>query len=300
MTARRLHIGMSAALLLAVLSGNAAPVDDPLLRPIQPDYARRFLAPQAPVRVYGNSYLVGFGGVTVGLIRTKAGLILIDGAMPQAVRAVEANIRTLGFTPGDVKLILSTEPHYDHAGGLAALQRDTGATVVAGTLAAPVLTTGIGRKDDPQAPMTPFPGVPKVRSVKNGTRITLGEVTVTAVATPGHTPGSTSWAWQSCEGKRCVPMLFAASLNPASSDGYRFSAPANRAVVASYRQSFARVRALPCGILITAHPEQSGGDAKYARLVERRDPNPYLDPAACGAYADRFAGVLDERLRAGK
>ncbi|CAN5123858.1 CAU/MBL1b family subclass B3 metallo-beta-lactamase [soil metagenome] len=295
MMAWRLGMGMSLALLL----GNA-PTDDPLLRPIQPQYAARFLKPQPPLHVHGNSYLVGFAGVTVGLIRTRAGLILIDGALPQGVREVEANIRKLGFSPGDVKLILSTEPHYDHAGGLAALARDTGATVVAGALAAPVLRSGIGRADDPQAPMTPFPGVAKVRALSDGGRIRLGEVTITAIATHGHTPGSMSWTWQSCENKVCVPVVFAASLNPASSDDYHFSAPANRAVVASFRQSFARMHRQPCGILITAHPEQSGGDVKYARLAERREPNPYLDRKACRGYADKFATVLEGRLREGK
>lgn len=295
MTAWRFSIGMSLVMIL----GNA-PKDDPLLRPIQPIYATRFLKPQPPIHVHGNSYLVGFGGVTVALIKTRAGLILIDGALPQGVREIEANIRRLGFTPGDVKLILSTEPHYDHAGGLAALVRDTGATVVAGAAAAPILRSGIGRADDPQAPMTSFPGVAKVRAVGHGARIRLGEATITAIATPGHTPGSTSWTWQSCEGTACVPVVFAASLNPAASDGYRFSAPANRGVVTSFRQSFVRLRTQPCGILITAHPEQSGGDAKYARRADRDAPNPYLDPGACRAYADNFAAVLDGKLRTGK
>lgn len=75
-------------------------------------------------------------------IKTNAGLILIDGAVPQAVRDVEANIRALGFSIRDVKLILSTEPHFDHAGGLAALARDSGATVVASAPATTVLRTG--------------------------------------------------------------------------------------------------------------------------------------------------------------
>ncbi|MFZ8510109.1 MBL fold metallo-hydrolase, partial [Staphylococcus aureus] len=82
-------------------------------------------------RIYGNTYLVGFRKMNVALIDTGAGLILIDAALPQSVAAVEANIRTLGFKLRDVKFILSTEPHYDHAGGLAALARDSGATIIA-------------------------------------------------------------------------------------------------------------------------------------------------------------------------
>ncbi|MEO9132660.1 MAG: MBL fold metallo-hydrolase, partial [Sphingomonas sp.] len=65
----------------------------------------RWLTPQAPARIYGNSYLVGFGGLNVALIRTDAGLILIDGAVPQAVSSIENNIRRLGFRVQDIKLI---------------------------------------------------------------------------------------------------------------------------------------------------------------------------------------------------
>src|ERR1700761_8661112 len=135
-------IGMSLAAALAGSAATSQASDDPLLRPIAPDYAARWLTPQAPVRVYGNAWLVGFGGLSVGLIKTDAGLILIDGALPQSVGAVEANIRTLGFDPKQIRYILSTEPHYDHASGIAALARDSGATVIASVPAAKVLRQG--------------------------------------------------------------------------------------------------------------------------------------------------------------
>ena len=115
---------------------------DPLLRPIAPDHARQWLTPQAPARLYGGTYLVGFGGLSVALIDTVDGLILIDGALPQAEPAILAKIRKLGFDPRRIRYILSTEPHFDHAGGLAALARDTGATVVASVRGAEGLRSG--------------------------------------------------------------------------------------------------------------------------------------------------------------
>lgn len=198
--------------------------DDPFTRPIAPKAAAKWLGPQAPIRVFGNSYLVGFQGMNVALIDTGKGLILIDGALPQSVRDVEANLARLGYPIQDVKLILSTEPHFDHAGGLAALARDSGATVLAGSWAAAALKRGMSSPDDPQfAWLPPFPAVSWVRAVQDGEAIRLGSVTVTARATPGHTPGSMSWSWRSCEGRRCRAMVFASSLNPIAADGYRFS-----------------------------------------------------------------------------
>lgn len=269
--------------------------DDPLTRPIAPEAAAKWIGPQAPIRVYGNSYLVGFQGMNVALIDTGKGLILIDGAVPQSVRDVEAHIQQLGYRIRDVKLILSTEPHFDHAGGLAALARDSGATVLASPWSAVSLRQGMSTADDPQvAWLTPFPAVSRVRAVKDGAAIRLGSVTVTARATPGHTPGSMSWTWRSCEGRACKTMVFAASLNPIAADGYRFLK--HPEVIASFRASQARLRSMPCDILFSAHPDNSGGPEKYARFVQGARPNPYVDPGACRAYAARSARALAERL----
>lgn len=288
---------IAAALPLTMLFAAASAADDPLLRPIAPDYAKQWLAEQAPVKVYGNTYLVGFGGMNVALIKTSTGLILLDAALPQAVPGIEENITKLGFRLKDVELILSTEPHYDHAGGLAALARDTGGLVVASKPAGKVLREGRNGADDPQmADLLPFPPVKRLRMVRDGEKIRLGDVVVTAVATPGHTAGSMSWTWKSCEGGRCLDMVFGGSLNPAAAEGYRFSSPANAAVVTAFRYSFARMRELPCDLLLTAHPTHSAGADKFARLQAHPSPNPYIDPGACRAYADRFARVLDERL----
>lgn len=275
--------------------------DDPLTKAIEPEAAARWLGESPPVRIYGNSYLVGFEGLTVALIRTDAGLILIDGAVPQAVPALEANIRKLGFKISDIKLILSTEPHFDHAGGLAALARDSGATVVGGTAAIEGLRTGQVTPGDPQAGWyVPFPGVSRLRAVSDGEAIRLGTSVVTARATPGHTPGSMSWTWQSCEAGKCLNMVFGSSLNPLGADGWRFSDPAHAATVASFRATFAKFRAMPCDVLLSAHPAQSAQDQRLARFRASRQPNPFIDPAACRAYADKHEAMLDRKIAEGK
>lgn len=256
--------------------------DDPLLRPIGPEFAQAWLTPKAPARLFGNTYSVGFGGLSVLLIDTGAGLILVDGALPQAVPAIEENMRKLGFALKDVKFILSTEPHYDHGGGLAALERGSGATVVASPEAAEVLATGVNGPEDPQEPwLPPFPAVTRLKTMTDGETLRLGETTVTAVATPGHTAGSMSWTWQSCEGERCLDVVFAASLNPVAPEEFRFSAPENRGIVASYGRSYERMRTLPCDLLVTAHPGPSGA---------------LIDPKACAAYAEAGARRLAQRL----
>lgn len=286
-------IGVSLSMI--ALMGAAPAQVDPLLRPIAPDYAKRWLAPEAPVRVFGNTYLVGFGGLNVALVRTREGLILIDGAVPQAVEDIEANIRALGFSVRDVKLILSTEPHYDHAGGIAALARDSGATVVASADAAQVLLQGGRDPDDPQAAwLEQYPAVTGVTVVRDGDVVRLGGVAVTAVATPGHTPGSMSWRWRSCEKAGCASVLFASSISALAAPGWRFADHPER--VQMFRDTFARLRAMPCDILLSAHPEQSGGVDKLARLRRGAKPHPFRDRKACHHYAVTHEVLLGERL----
>lgn len=275
--------GLQVQVVAAAPAGQT--VDDPLLRPIAPDTSARWLEPQAPSRLFGNTYYVGFKGLSVALIDTGDGLILVDGAVPQAVPAIRENIRALGFDLKDIKFILSTEPHFDHAGGLAALTRDTGATVVASADAAKVLEAGRSGADDPQLPwLPPFPAVKGVRTLKDGEAIRLGGTTVTALATPGHTAGSMSWTWQSCEEGRCANVVFASSLNAVAPDEFRFSAPENRPLVETYGRSFERMRTVPCDVLITAHPDFRPTDV-------------LVDSKACAAFADASARRLAERMR---
>jgi metallo-beta-lactamase class B len=294
-------LGFLTASLLVIAAGQAGAAeisDDPLTKPIAEEYAKRkWLRPIPPVRIFGNTYSVGFEGLSVTLIYTDKGLILIDAALPQSVPALENNIRSLGFKLSDIKYILSTEPHYDHAGGLAALVRDTGAQVIASKSAAEVLQSGRAGPDDPQyAELPEFPRITDVRQMRDGQTLRLGETIITAIATPGHTAGSMSWTWRSCEGESCKTVVFGSSLNPVSDDHYHFGAKANRKATNRFRVTIARMRKLPCDILITAHPAQSGGDVKFRALLTNPTPNPFVDHSACRSYADRHEQLLNERI----
>lgn len=289
-------IGLLGAVLAWAL-GSTGPTADPLTAPIAIDQAPLWTQPQAPLRIHGETYLVGFVGMNVVLIRSDAGLILIDGGLPQAVPAIEAHIRQLGLRVADIRLILSSEPHYDHAGGLAALSRDSGAPVLTSRAGAQVLRAGQSSADDPQRPVLfAFPPVDRLRVVRDGDRIRLGRVVITAHATPGHTPGSMSWSWRSCEAKRCVSIVFASSLNSRTEGAYRWSDTTHRTALARFRQTLATIRGLPCDIVLTGHPEHTGGAEKVAAL--QADPNStgFRDPAGCRKLADRYQGALDDRL----
>lgn len=251
--------------------------------------------PSAPHHIHGNTWYVGTCGISSILITSEQGHVLIDGTTEKGAASVEANIRALGFELKDVRYILSSHEHLDHASGIAQLQRDSGATVVALPSEAPSLERGQGDRGDPQFLSTPpFAPVLAVRRINAGETLSLGPLALTPHATPGHTPGSTSWTWRSCDGGSvCRAMVYADSNTPFSDDVYRYTdESANPGVIAAYRASLATVAGLPCEILMTPHPSASD-------LLERMGPHaskPLVDGDACRAYAATGTAKLDARI----
>jgi metallo-beta-lactamase class B len=189
----------------------------------------------------------------------------------------------------DIRFILMSHEHFDHVGGIARLQRLSGATVVASAPAAKVLSSGTPSKDDPQVGVVkPFPAVAVGRIVGDGDEVRLGNLMLTAMTTPGHTPGALSWRWVGCDGGVCRTIVYADSLNPISNDTYRYSD--HPAVVAAFRASIAKIAASPCEILLTPHP---GASDMPSRLAAGK---PLLDEDACRAYAASVSNKLDARL----
>ncbi|MNT16245.1 Metallo-beta-lactamase L1 precursor [compost metagenome] len=167
--------------------------------------------------------------------------------------------------------------------------------MITSPIGAAALRTGQADAHDPQAAsVRAHPPVPNARGIGDGETVRLGRTAVKAVFTPGHTPGSVSWTWKSCEGEACVDVVFASSLNAVASEPFTYRA--HPEATAALRVSIDRMEALPCDLLISAHPDNSGGDVKIAALQAGATPNPFLDPSACRAYAERARGRLQARL----
>ena len=245
--------------------------------------------PAPPVRVFGNAYHVGTCGIVALLITSPRGHILLDAATAEAAPSIAANIERLGFRLRDVRLIGGSHEHLDHVGGIAALQRRTGATVMAMPAAFNPFETGVVHARDPQSgTLPPFPGAKVGRMLRDGMTVTLGPLRLIAHATPGHAPGGTSWSWRSCERGRCVNIVYADSVSAVSAESYRFTA--HPRYVAAFRGSLAKIAGLPCGLLITPHPGASN-------LIERLEGTaPLTGPGQCRAYAQRGRAGLNQRL----
>jgi len=278
---------LSLALLCAPLFAVAATDTDP----IHCTSCEAWNRDRAPFKLYGNSYYVGVDGLSSVLIADPTGLILIDAGLPQSAQKIAANIRQLGFRVEDIRWIVNGHAHHDHAGGIAALARMSGARVAASPHGAEALRAGNAMPDDPQwtgGDGMRYPPIERVERIADGEPIKLGDIELQAVHTPGHTPGSSSWTWRSCEDGRCLDLVYADSLTAVSAKGFRF---ADRpALIADFRRSIARVAALPCDLVVSAHPDFSG-------LFRRAEEDRLVDSAGCRAYAEGATRWLDKRLQ---
>lgn len=235
--------------------------------------------PMKPFHLIDNIYYVGTAGVSSFLIFTLQGFILTDGGLPESAKQIEANIKTLGFDIKDVKIILNSHAHFDHAGGLAKLKRDSGAHLIASAADKPILERG--RIGFGPSATDPFPPVKVDRAVKDGDTVDLGGVTLTAHVTPGHTPGCTNWTMPIVSGGQEHTVIFFCSITVAGNP--LVNNKAYPAIADDYKASFARLKKIDADIFLAPHGEQFGLAKKAATLADNEKkkvanaPNPFID-----------------------
>lgn len=286
------RIALAAFAMLT--SGAAAPADRPgASKDIAAACGTRdgWSEPAPPAKIHGRTWYVGTCGITVVLVETSAGLVLIDTGPEAAAPHVLANIKALGFDPRQVKWLLMTHEHFDHVGGMAVIQKATGGKLVVSPGAASAMRSGKADPEDPQAAwLARYPMAPARvdRVLRGGGALTIGGTRFTMHANPTHTAGSASWTWRSCDDGKCLTIAYTDSVNAISSDDYLFTRHLQR--VEAARAGLRTIEALPCDLLLTPHPESSD-------LLERLSGKAALTyPRACAAYAAAGSQRLADRL----
>lgn len=234
-------------------------------------------APTPPFRIADNLYYVGTEGISVFLITTPRGHILIDGAMPGSDRTIEASIKALGFKVSDVKILLNTHAHFDHAAGLAGLKRDTGARMIASAADRKALETGtyLGFEE---VKALDFDPVKVDQVIGDGQKVSLGGMVLTAHITPGHTAGCTTWTFPvKVDGKVRQVLLYCSTSVALNRLVNKARGPQYPGIVSDYQKTFARLKTMKADIFLAPHNEQFDLDAKRARL-KAGVPNPFIDP----------------------
>ncbi len=274
--AGRLLIFFAFALCAAVMAAQDA---------FEPDWNK----PAPPHRVIGNISYVGTSELGVFVVTTPGGHILLDAAFDQSVPMIRSGMKTLGLRYENIKLLLSSQAHYDHVAGLARVKRETGARLEVMAEDAPLLEAG-GRGDFRFGDEFTFPAVKVDRLLRDGDRVELGGVTLTARHTPGHTKGATTFTTIVEDAGRKYDVVFATSLsvNPGTK---LLNNPKYPSIVKDWEKTFRVMRSLQPDVWVAGHAGFFDMAGKAARAGEQ--PNPYIDPAGYRRYVES----AEERFR---
>jgi len=243
--------------------------------------------PAEPFRIAGNFYYVGATDAAAFLITGPDGHIVLDGGYPTTAPMIIASIAKLGFSIKDVKVLLNSEPHPDHGGGLGVLQQASGAELWASEASAYTLASG-GDDPDGVLPLRALVwigvlGYPKMRvdhRFKDGDTIRLGPIALTAHITGGHTRGCTSWSFSVRDRERMLNVVSACDLGVLSLARYAEQA-------ADLERSFRTLRSLPVDIWVTCHARWWGRYRKFvASRTAKNLTDPFIDPDGYRAYID--------------
>jgi metallo-beta-lactamase class B len=284
---------MALLAVLTILSAPAVVLFSLWLKELRPATKRGGQQPAEPFRIAGNLYYVGASDIAAFLITGPEGHVLLDGGYPTTATMIMASIATLGFDIKDVKVLVNSEPLADHAGGLAALQQASGAELWASDASAGVIASG---GDDPDIilPVRTLIGIgllsyPAARvdhRFKDGDRIRVGPIALTAHITGGHTRGSTSWSFPVRDGDRVLNVVSVCA--PGALGLLRY--PGQEA---DRERSLRVLRSLPVDIWVTNHARAWGRYRKFvARATAKNPADPFIDPEGYRAHLDAAEAEL--------
>ncbi|RYY98098.1 MAG: subclass B3 metallo-beta-lactamase [Alphaproteobacteria bacterium] len=250
--------------------------------------------PTEPFHIAGNIYYVGTEGLGAYLFTGPKGHVLLDGATPQGAPVIEANIAKLGFKLSDVKILLNSHAHFDHSGGLAQLKKDTGATlaVMEGDVSAVEGGFYLGSESNKAM------GAPPVkvdRVLKDGDKVTLEGIELTANLTPGHSKGCTSWGAKTTEAGKTYDVLVFCSATVAAN---RITPPLQyEGIVEDYRATFKKVKAMKADIPLAPHPEFFDMLEKNEKAKAAKSQAAFVDPGALGELIAKLEADFEKTLK---
>ncbi len=249
--------------------------------------------PLKPFRIAGNIYYVGATNVSSYLITSPEGHILLDSGLPETVSHIQHNVTQLGFKMADIKILINSHAHFDHAGGLAELKRLTGAKLLISEGDAEQVSKG-GRGDFAWGDDYTYEPATVDRLLRDQDKVQLGGVTMVARITPGHTRGCTTWTMTVREGAKDLNVVIVGST---TIPGYKLRKNQKYPrIVEDYAYSFALLRSLKCDVFLAPHGNFFELIEKSQKLASGRR-NPFIDPASYQKFIDNTETAYRRQLK---
>ena len=252
--------------------------------------------PFQPFRLIGNIYYVGASGISSFLITTPEGHILIDTGFETTVPLIRESVAKLGFKLTDIKIILNSHAHLDHAGGHATMQKLTGAKIMMSEADAELLASGGTNDFTPYSKeMIGYPPAKADRILHDGDKVSLGGTTLTCHLTPGHTKGCTTWTMDVVEDGKTRHVLFfgSTSILPNVSLVNNAQYPG---IADDFAATYQKLKTLPCDVFLAPHAGFFDLPQKAERLKRGEKPNPFIDPGEFKTFIERSEKDFVEKL----
>ena len=252
-------------------------------------------APVQPFKIIGNIYYVGASDVTSFLITTPAGDILLDGGFDETVPQIRDNVKRLGFDLREVKILLNSHAHFDHAGGLATLKSLTGAKLCVSRADAVLIENG-GHRDYLFGDRRLFKPAKVDRLLDDGDTVELGGTVLTAHLTPGHTRGDTTWTMTVVDAGKKYDVVFVGSttINPGTKLVGNAAYPN---IAADYAKAFRVLKSLHCDVFLAAHGSFFSLTDKMKKIANGSTPNPFIDRDGYAAFISRTEKLFLDQLK---
>ncbi|PWK78527.1 metallo-beta-lactamase class B [Mucilaginibacter oryzae] len=231
--------------------------------------------PVDPFRIAGNLYYVGTADLGCYLITTKSGHILINTGLASSQTLILNNIKKLGFKINDVKILLTTQAHFDHLGAMAAIKKVTGAKLLADYADVPVVEDGGLSDYDLDGKFRTFNPIKADRILHNGDHIVLGDINLTMLHHPGHTKGSCSYLFNVKDKSRTYRVLIA-NLPTIVTDKDFNAIPAYPRIASDYAYTLAAMKKLKFDIWLASHGSQFNLLQKY-KAAKNYNPSVFMD-----------------------
>lgn len=284
-TSAVLGLALSMIVALVVTASEATP-------PVQQDWTEPFPA----FRIAGNLYYVGSKGLASYLVTTPDGHILINSNMEANVPMIRTSVESLGFKFSDIKILLISHAHYDHCAGSASIKQLTGGKYMVMDGDVDVVESG-GKSDFQYGndPTAQYPPAKVDRVLHDGDEVKLGNATLKAHLTPGHTKGCTTWTMKVNDGSkmRDVVIIGSPNVNP----GYQLvGGTVYPRMREDFEKTFRVLNSLPVDYFLGAHGSYFDLEKKYPQL-KAGNSSALIDPSGYKEYVEERGNAFRRELK---
>jgi metallo-beta-lactamase class B len=248
-----------------------------------------------PFRIAGNLYYVGTEDLACYLITTRKGHILINTGLAHSDSLISQHIKALGFKMKDIKLLLTSQAHYDHVGAMAAMKKQTGAKLWVDAKDADVLKSGGATDYEMGKYGVTFQPVQPDSLLTDDATISLGEMKLKLLHHPGHTKGSCSYLFTVKDGKKNYRVLIA-NMPSIIVDGSLDSVVAYPNIAKDYAYTFQAMKGLQFDIWLAAHASQFDLQDKH-KPNDAYNPEAFIDPKGYAAALTDLQKEYDKKMK---